>query len=664
MWLVAKDDQDPELSGAEVPSFRPADYTLVPWMARPTRRPGGALRSARGRLPLLQQWRQRSARRGGRDWRSGIVGSVTLDSAICPATRGRVRRSYVPWLVASLLVIGLLPACSSGAGKKSAVSSGGIPLVSQDVGPSGMTVHFQGGWINVPAGAVAQRETLHIRTAPSLPSAPATRLMHPLVTEVSVDLSGLQPLRPLTIALSLPRARPSGARPQTMFVATVPGSGPAAPVLLTTRYDSTDHMLVAQVGHLSSFYPVWLDGKALVGQFTREMAEVLQMRAPQPACVGQKVSLADGSTVQFAPGAWSAGTDPLLWGCLTGSDSDPGHLMVTLTDNRPMGYSVQIAPGASVTRDPPTLDSSTARLLFDAAALGKAQDLELLTPASAVHITVPDTGLPSGTPVIVGAVRVNPAVVAASAAQTAFLLAAGLLVPGMGLSTKALSAALDTSGNLECLDGELTNAASPGPDLIVNAAQLGLQCLGAVLKGAKATLALAVLGVVTSFFSTFTGMVNVLISYFTSADTFTVALQRTPATARQSPTQRPTTRQSPSQRPTTKGSPTGRASAPFAVTSSSPISGPASGGTLIVIHGSGFSSVNNVVMNSTEPPLPVGSPNYDLQNLHPKFSVVSDSEIDVTTTPGAAGFTYEIDFTPTNEYFRNTFHGIPLFTYK
>src|SRR5947207_6006989 len=139
--------------GAEVPSFRPADYTLVPWMARPTRRPGGALRSARGRLPLLQQWRQRSARRGGRDWRSGIVGSVTLDSAICPATRGRVRRSYVPWLVASLLVIGLLPACSSGAGKKSAVSSGGIPLVSQDVGPSGMTVHFQGGWINVPAGA-------------------------------------------------------------------------------------------------------------------------------------------------------------------------------------------------------------------------------------------------------------------------------------------------------------------------------------------------------------------------------------------------------------------------------------------------------------------------------------------------------------------------------
>lgn len=121
----------------------------------------------------------------------------------------------------------------------------------------------------------------------------------------------------------------------------------------------------------------------------------------------------------------------------------------------------------------------------------------------------------------------------------------------------------------------------------------------------------------------------------------------------------------PTQQPPTQQPPTQQSPAPFAVTSSSPTFGPASGGTLIVIHGSGFSSVTDVVMNSIEPPLPEGNPNYFLQNLHPRFSVVSDSEIDVTTTAGAAGFTYEIDFiTPTNEYFRNTFPGIPLFTYK
>ena len=143
-------------------------------------------------------------------------------------------------------------------------------------------MHFQGGWVNVPAGAITRQETLHIRTAPTLPSAPSAKLMHPLATGVSVDLSGLQPLRPLTIALSVPRTLPSGARPQNMFVATVPSSGPAAPVLLATHYDSADQMLVAQADHLSSFYPVWRDGQALVGQFTREMAEVLQIRAPQP----------------------------------------------------------------------------------------------------------------------------------------------------------------------------------------------------------------------------------------------------------------------------------------------------------------------------------------------------------------------------------------------
>jgi hypothetical protein len=108
----------------------------------------------------------------------------------------------------------------------------------------------------------------------------------------------------------------------------------------------------------------------------------------------------------------------------------------------------------------------------------------------------------------------------------------------------------------------------------------------------------------------------------------------------------------------------GGGTAPFSVTSSSPGSGPASGGTLIVIHGSGFSSVNNVVMNSLHP-LPEENPNYYKQNLHPRFSVVSDSQIDVTTTPGAADLTHEIDFfTPTDDYFTTNFHGIPLYTYK
>ena len=200
---------------------------------------------------------------------------------------------------------------------------------------------------------------------------------------------------------------------------------------------------------------------------------------------------------------------------------------------------------------------------------------------------------------------------------------------------------------------------------------------GIVLKGADTALTLGMLGAVTSFFATFTGMANQLISFFTGVNTFDVTLQRTPAGAGQSPspsttppaqsppasvpTQSPPATQTPQPPPTTQGP------EPFSVTSSSPASGPASGGTLIVIHGTGFSSVTTVVMNAApyEPPLPIGSPNYDLQNLHPSFSVVSDSEIDVTTTAGAVGFTYQIDFvTPTASYFLNEIPGIPSFTYN
>jgi hypothetical protein len=56
---------------------------------------------------------------------------------------------------------------------------------------------------------------------------------------------------------------------------------------------------------------------------------------------------------------------------------------------------------------------------------------------------------------------------------------------------------------------------------------------------------------------------------------------------------------------------------------------------------------------------------YSKQNLHPSFTVVSDSEIDVTTTAGAAGLTYEIDFfTPTDDYFTTNYPKIPLFTFQ
>lgn len=438
----------------------------------------------------------------------------------------RTRSAFLGTAVAA--VLGLVVSCTAGTSQSRTPPPGGAVEVSQVVGPSGMKVRFPGGWVDVPAGAVARQQTLHVRSAPPLPSAPASRLMHSMARGITVDLSGLQPRRPLSIALPVSSALPSGVRPQALFVATVPSQG-AAPLLLAASYDSTDHVLITQAGHLSSFYSVWLDGQSVVRWLTGTMAQLLQIRAPRPPCVDQPVQLADGSTVKYAPGTWSDRTDPLLWGCLAGSGSDPGHVVVALTDNRPMGYSVQLAPGASLSRDPPTLDSSTARLLFDIASAGKARDLELLTAASTVRITVPDTGLASGgPPVVVAAVRANQAVVAASAAQTAFLILDALLEHGTGRASAALSAALEESGNIDCVMGAVTAPAPLGLDQVVGGAQLGLRCLGPILKGSGA-VAVAMLAIATSFFATFTGAVNLVLSQLTGTDTLTVALQRHPA---------------------------------------------------------------------------------------------------------------------------------------
>jgi len=178
------------------------------------------------------------------------------------------------------------------------------------------------------------------------------------------------------------------------------------------------------------------------------------------------------------------------------------------------------------------LDSSTARLLFDIASAGNARNLELLTAASTMRISVPDGGLPpTGAPVIVAAVRANMAVVAASAAQSAFLILESLLQVISGPESAALKGALDASGNIDCMAAALTTPGPAGLDQVVGGSQLGLRCAGSVLKDSVTGVALTVLAAVTSFIATFTGALNLVLSQLTGTDTFTVALQRSPATS-------------------------------------------------------------------------------------------------------------------------------------
>ncbi len=87
-----------------------------------------------------------------------------------------------------------------------------------------------------------------------------------------------------------------------------------------------------------------------------------------------------------------------------------------------------------------------------------------------------------------------PRLLAASAAQTAFLILDASLENGTGRASKALSTALDTASNIDCVAGAITALGPVGLDQVIGGAQLGLRCLGAILKGAGTAVTQTVLG--------------------------------------------------------------------------------------------------------------------------------------------------------------------------
>src|SRR5260221_11665621 len=76
-------------------------------------------------------------------------------------------------LFSALLVLGLVVSCISGVSQRRTLSSF---FRTATVRPSGARVRYPGGWVDVPAGAVARQQTLHVRTAPRLPSTSSSTL--------------------------------------------------------------------------------------------------------------------------------------------------------------------------------------------------------------------------------------------------------------------------------------------------------------------------------------------------------------------------------------------------------------------------------------------------------------------------------------------------------
>ncbi|MGH3223251.1 MAG: IPT/TIG domain-containing protein [Streptosporangiaceae bacterium] len=532
---------------------------------------------------------------------------------------------------------GVLAACSTGGP--------GLPAVQVSADQGG-TIAIAGARLSIPRGAVSGNGELHASTigAPAHNAQPASAghpaLLSPASAAVHFTLAGTRLIRAARITFAVPRrvlpSRLAAAGQAYAVWLAFYDSAARRWQAVPSRYHPASDTVTAEVHHLS-WWTAWSwDFPDIALSLRQALSQFGSGRAATTGC---------DDTVPLVTVTSVGQPDPPVVGCA--ARTGPGTLTASLTNNR--GLSMVMRGVPSDAAPGPVSYTGLDAYLTDTAlrqALAHLMGGAILPPGETITYVLPLHG-------------------------PAAIFTADITVPSY-LMDQTLTVGEDLFGGDQAdyasciLDAILQSKVISGDD----APELTSRCLPVLARNSQTLEALGQdLG---EKFSTVVKLLqfdvsSVMQDYDLAYDGFRgirgkVQIDRPAAANATGPVPGKTTTPTPTQ---TQPSPTQPSPAQFAVISSSPTSGPASGGTLIVIHGSGFSSVNKVVMNSIEPPLPEGNPNYFLQVLHPRFSVISDSEIDVTTTAGAADFTYEIDFfTPTDEYFRNTFHGIPLFTYK
>lgn len=538
---------------------------------------------------------------------------------LLPATGGWVVKLLVA-LVASSFIASLLVACAASPVRHPGQVSAG----------QGGSIELAGARLLVPPGAVSRDGDLRASTvgAPPRTAQPMGTSRPALLSSVSAPvhftLAGARIIRLVRITVRvphvpLPPGLPAASRASAVWLSYY-NSAARRWQAVPSRYDPASGTVTAQVRHLSWWMAWTWDWAGTALRLRQALSAFGSGRAPATSCPSVPPVTVTSLGEPDAP----------LIGCV--AKTGPGTLTASLTNNR--GVSMVMTGVPSDATPGPASYTGLAAYLADRAfreALARRLGGAILPPAETITYTVPLHGAPE--------------VFIAEPTLDAYLL------------DLAITAGQQVFGSVtkdygDCVLNTVLRSEVPA---LADAPATVVTCLPVLARSNPATrdLAKALGKRFSAVLALLTFDVKTLLQdYDLSYDAVRGVRGRVQI-------DRPAVEAAPG------APPTQQSPAPFAVTSSSPTSGPASGGTRIVIHGSGFSSVTDVVMNSIEPPLPIGNPNYNLQNLHPSFSVVSDSEIDVTTTAGATGFTYEIDFfTPTDEYFRNTFPGIPLFTYK
>jgi hypothetical protein len=176
--------------------------------------------------------------------------------------------------------------------------------------------------LDIPAGAVAAPTVAHLALAgdgqalvDQLPERTAG-FLKPKGEVIQVDLSGRQPLKPLTLTVP-----PYPGRHPVLL------SRHAGEVVTTLRLRRTPDGLVAKLTRLSDFLTAIVDTAKAITSFAATLKpfidEVTGIQGDQPDCVGRALKLEDDSTVKTA----ELSQENILWPCVELVD---GRVRVTV----------------------------------------------------------------------------------------------------------------------------------------------------------------------------------------------------------------------------------------------------------------------------------------------------------------------------------------------
>jgi hypothetical protein len=404
-------------------------------------------------------------------------------------TWGRAGWSWPP--VVGLVVAASLAGCTS-AGTGAAAQKVSPRSPSLNVSTSlGGTMNAGGATLVVPAGAVTGQVIAHLKissTSVLQAVTPNTRLMlQPVGTAVDVDLSGQQPLRPLTLTLPVTGV---GDHPTLAIITDHQGTAS----VLTGTLSADRHSYTVKVSKLSVFQLVALDPSTVLKTFTdgiKVALGTLGISGDKPSCFGQSATLPDGGRVQVS------GVHGPLWPCVSAVGND---VRVTVHSVDALPWQVRARAGQYAGAAEVDSKAVAVQAIYAALTSDRPHADGLVLPQNEGQWTVPVAELP-----VDMAGKVSTGAWLASAVVFSVLYLADVASFGKAGDAKTLANELqktigDKTSGWDCMVSAakaVPDGAAPSPGQLISLLQAAVGCAGPLAKpvlgsglGGLATLAL------------------------------------------------------------------------------------------------------------------------------------------------------------------------------